>query len=213
MENRIFVIYLIINKESGKVYIGKTSLTPWKKRWGQHKTSSKAKTKTHLYDALRRHGIEAFDTTKIDETFSNEAANELEKYYIKTFDSYNPEKGYNLTLGGDGILPTDETRRKMSVSGKGKRKPEGFGDTIAEINRKREFSPETRAKMSANRKGKTMSPEARKKISEAMKGRIYSPETIAKKSEAAKGKSPSQQTRDKISASLKKFNFKIKEKL
>jgi group I intron endonuclease len=210
MENRIFVIYLIVHKESVKVYVGKTGLNPWKKRWGQHITSSKGKNKTYLYDAIRFYGIEAFDIVKIDETFSNEAANELEKYYIKTFESHDPEKGYKLTLGGDGGVPTEETKRKMSIAGKGKRKPQGFGSMISEANKRRVFSPETRAKMSANRKGKTMSLEARKKISESLKGRTYSSETIAKKSKSATGKSPSQETRDKISASLKKFNIQNK---
>ena len=206
----MFTIYLIVNKLNGKVYVGKTGLNPWKERWSQHITSSKGKNKTYLYEAIRCHGIEAFDIVKIDETFSNEAANELERYYIKTFESHRPEKGYNLTLGGDGGFPTEETKRRMSAAGKGKKKPQWFGSMVSEANKRRVFSPETRAKMSANRKGKAMSPKTRKKISEAMKGRIYSPETIAKKAKAAAGKSPSQETRDKISASLKEFNLKIR---
>lgn len=37
-----------------------------------------------------------------DEPFLREEINRLEKYYIELYDSTNPNKGYNITIGGLG---------------------------------------------------------------------------------------------------------------
>ena len=78
---------------------------------------------------------------------------------------------------------SDETRKKMSESKKGRTSPRK-GVTL---------SAETRKKMSESRKGRTspmkgvtLSEETRKKISESMKGRIFSEEHRRKISESVK---------------------------
>ena len=78
---------------------------------------------------------------------------------------------------------SDETRKKMSESKKGRTSPRK-GVTL---------SAETRKKMSESRKGRTspmkgvtQSEETRKKISESMKGRIFSEEHRRKISESVK---------------------------
>lgn len=115
----MFTIYLITNKLNGKVYVGKTIKKLWK-RWSDHKSTALAGRKTYLYDAMRCYGFETFDVVKIDGSDSEEELISLEKHYIKIFESHDPNKGYNLTLGGDGCSPTPETRHKMSESRKGK---------------------------------------------------------------------------------------------
>lgn len=53
-------------------------------------------------------------------------AKEKEMYYIKKYNSNNPNFGYNLTDGGDGTkgyYPSEKTRQKMSESRKGEKNP------------------------------------------------------------------------------------------
>ena len=51
--------------------------------------------------------------------YSEEEMCSDEQYYIKFFKTLWPN-GYNLTEGGDGEIPCEETRKKMSESHKGK---------------------------------------------------------------------------------------------
>lgn len=81
---------------------------------------------------------------------------------------------------------SDECRKRLSESQKGKY-----------------ISEETRRKMSESRKGHVVSEETRKKIGEKSKGRTISEEQKKKISEANKGRVVSEETREKISNSLK----------
>lgn len=52
-----------------------------------------------------------------------EKLNDREQYWIEYYNSNNPEKGYNLTLGGDGCrgyTTTEEAKKKISNSLKGR---------------------------------------------------------------------------------------------
>jgi hypothetical protein len=92
-----------------------------------------------------------------------------------------------------------ETRTKMSLAGKGKKKPDGFGEKISAALKgkpKGPMSEENKLKISQSTKGKSKPKkksgkykhtiEARAKISESNKKRIYSEETRAKISEGVK---------------------------
>ena len=114
--------------------------------------------------------------------YSEEEMCSDEQYYIEVFDTLYPN-GYNLTKGGDGCVASDETRRKMSESKKGKPSP----------NKGVPMSEETKKKMSESQKGKHHSEETKKKMSISRKGRT-SPN---------KGKTMSEETKKKISESLK----------
>ena len=100
---------------------------------------------------------------------------------------------HNMTDGGEGISnPSEETRRKMSETHKGKIVSEESRKRIGEANKNP--SEETRRKKSdANRGennpnyGKTASEENRKKLSEALKN--PSEEIRRKISEASKNRS------------------------
>ena len=96
----------------------------------------------------------------------------------------------NLTAGGDGFRGkhSEESRHKMSGSGKGKQ----VGSRHPMFGKK--HSEETRRKMSESNKGskhpmfgKKPSEETRRKMSENRKGRILSEETRQKMSLAKKG--------------------------
>ena len=95
----------------------------------------------------------------------------------------------NLTDGGDGIYGfvfSEESRRKMSLSFKG-----------------RIYSEATRGRMSEARKRDWISEAYRRKVFESRKGRRHSEETKRKMSISLKGKYRSEEQKRNISESLK----------
>lgn len=53
------------------------------------------------------------------ENLSREEASEKERYYIKIYDTTNPDKGYNLTEGGShSVTISQEGLQKMKEAGK-----------------------------------------------------------------------------------------------
>ena len=124
--------------------------------------------------------------------YSEEEMCSDEQYYIKLFKTLYPN-GYNLTEGGDGVIPCEETRKKISEANKGKPAPN---------------------------KGVPMSEEQKKKISESLKelfygekhpmfGKHHSDETRRKISDAKKGeknymfgKHHSDETKKKLSKTV-----------
>ena len=105
------VVYRITNMINGKKYIGK------------HSTAD-------VYDgcfgsgiaikqAINKYGIDNFKKEIICYCDNEEELKEMEKYHIKKEGTFS--KGYNLTLGGEGILGykhTEDSIRKASDSRK-----------------------------------------------------------------------------------------------
>lgn len=79
------IIYKITNLINNKVYIGLTTLT-LAKRWNAHKAVSKYKN-SHLYQSIRKYGVQNFIIEEIDSTDNFKKLGELERYYIKLYDS------------------------------------------------------------------------------------------------------------------------------
>ena len=143
--------------------------------------------------AIQKYGWDNIAHEIIETGLTKKQAEEKERYYIKLYDSTNPEFGYNITYGGGvGGRFTDETKRKISESLKAAyENPE-----LREVARKRatghKHSEETKAKMSAARKGKKTSPESIKKSADSRRGKTHkghpqSAETRKKISEKNKG--------------------------
>ena len=126
---------------------------------------------------------------------------------------------HNRTDGGDGVsgyIPSEETRKKISVATKGKNHPM-YGKTLSnETKRKisektrgkkiKPFTEEHRRKLSVA--SKNLSEETRKKLSDVNRGennpnygKTASEETKRKMSEAHKN--PSEETRRKMSGASK----------
>jgi len=197
------IIYKATNKLDGKIYIGKTSqkLTNRIKR---HLRSD-----YYFSRALRKHGLESFDFTVIEELDCNKTASCREQYWIKFYKSKG-ENGYNLTDGGEGITGwkhSKETRRKISQANEGqvfsdetrkKLSEAHLGVSLSIKHRKNiglahlgyKHSKESRRRMSFGQRGSTKKPlsdEAKKKISIARKGVLKSEETKNRMSMAKKG--------------------------
>ncbi|MGE7623609.1 GIY-YIG nuclease family protein [Viridibacillus sp. NPDC096237] len=108
------IIYKILNKLNGKVYIGQTNST-LEQRLSQHLSSKKSL----VSKSIIKYGIDSFDISIIDEADNRDGINEKEKYWIKYYDSIAP-KGYNLDAGGYDASPSVETRKKISNTLKGR---------------------------------------------------------------------------------------------
>lgn len=95
------IVYKITNNINGKVYIGITTCS-LEYRWSRHLTEGRNENNTkHLYKAMRKYGLDNFSIKQIDSTDDFEELGRLERYYIKKYNSQSPEKGYNLTAGGE----------------------------------------------------------------------------------------------------------------
>ena len=108
------IIYKITNQVNNKVYIGLTTES-LQKRWCGHKVDSKKKN-SHLYISMRKYGIENFTIEIIDETDSFEKLGELERYYIKQYNSQDPNYGYNITAGGESNQLDGNPKAKLTLS-------------------------------------------------------------------------------------------------
>ncbi len=153
----MFVIYYALNKTNGKAYIGKTS--NFKSRLRQHRHDMK-KSQKHFHKALRKYGFDGFEFRIIDTASTKDRASEFEKFYINLFDTYKRDRGYNLTMGGEGCPATEETKKKLS-------------DTMIRIGHKPSLEDSKKGVESLKLllTGKPRPDWVRKKISEAKKGK------------------------------------------
>lgn len=194
---QIGYIYKIINDINDKIYVGQTVETV-EKRWLRHKQSRKYKKYEHIhfYRALNKYGVEHFTPIELEKVEANskkelkEKLDDLEKYYIKLYKSF--ENGYNSTLGGDGGMlgfkHTKESKIKMSNAHKG---------AIP--------SEETRKKMSIAQTRKTFSKETREILSNNLKSRGWTQEAIRKSADKHIGLKMSEETKRKIKDSQRRI--------
>lgn len=110
------IIYKITNTVNGKIYIGQTVQTNPKMRWYSHQADARKGKKSHLYDSMRKHGVESFAWEVIDQADNLEALNKLEQHYVELYDSIN--KGYNVREAGGNKLHNAASIEKMRASQK-----------------------------------------------------------------------------------------------
>lgn len=183
---------------SGKVYVGITKRKP-EKRWDN---GNGYKENEHFYRAILKYGWENIEHEIICQApMSAAQAGAVEKSFIALYDSTNPNKGYNHSIGGEygfsGMHHSAEARKKMSESHKG-RIPWNKGKKVQiSPNKGKHLSAETRRKLSEAHKRAYLNPELRRKIGEAGKGRT--PWNKGKKGV----QHPSSETRKKMSESHK----------
>lgn len=124
-------IYMFRNPDNDKCYIGKT--INLKERIYRHKTITATKH-TKFGCAIKKYGLDFFEFSILitikridDRIVMTSILNNLEKYFIKKFNSYNC--GYNSTVGGDGTeyyRVSEETKLKISESHKKNMTPERY---------------------------------------------------------------------------------------
>lgn len=116
MEEKKYYIYKHTNLINGKIYIGQTSQDP-KKRWGNG--ISTYQHNEHFLNAIKKYGWENFSHEILLSNLSKDEMKYWEKYYIKYYDTQNPEKGYNIIEGGlespfEELWKKESFRQKMS---------------------------------------------------------------------------------------------------
>lgn len=112
----MITIYKYTNTLNNKVYVGQTTSTPEKRAKKNGKGYIHCK---HFYSAILKYGWLSFKLEILEQVDSN-VADEREQFYIKFFNSTNPEFGYNLDLGGCAEkIRSEQTKQKISDSGKG----------------------------------------------------------------------------------------------
>jgi group I intron endonuclease len=111
-------IYLLTNIKNNKVYVGQTWLT-LKARWG--KDGVHYKGCTLLYNAILKYGCENFKYLLLTECDTQEEADRLENEYMIKYDSRNPAVGYNLKSGGSAGKHSEETKKIIGETGRGRK--------------------------------------------------------------------------------------------
>ena len=145
------IIYRIMHRDTGKMYIGKTART-LEERMKEHLH----RVETYIERAIANYGIDAFEVSVIEECDDEEKLNEREIYWIAFYNCKNPH-GYNLTDGGEGIIGykfSPELIEKISKSRQGKKLSEKTRKALSDSQKGKQFSDEVRARMSQNKKSK-----------------------------------------------------------
>lgn len=195
------IIYKVLNKINGKIYIGQTTRT-LDKRKEEHINS---KDDSFFHQALRKYGNDNFEWEIIFECNNLSTLNEQEIFYINKYNSY--KKGYNMSLGGEFIPmiePNIAKKQGNSVRGKnhhfyGKKRPD-HSKWMKENNPAKK--EEVRIKLSSSKIG-DKNPNYGKKI-------IFSEERNRKISNSRKGIVFSKETREKMSITAKRNFYKRK---
>jgi len=122
---------------NGKVYIGITCRNP-EYRWNHGRGYWQNR---YFTSAIQKYGWDNFSHEILVSGLSKEEAEAKEVELIARYDSTNRERGYNHELGGNALgKTTEETRRKISQSRKGKcvgEKHPMYGKHLSEESRKK----------------------------------------------------------------------------
>lgn len=114
------VIYKIENIINNKIYIGQT--IKFKDRIHSHFNKKKIKRGYSIYSlkyAIVNEPKENFKVCILKECENEKELLEYEKYFISLYDSTNPEKGYNLNIGGKcGNKYSEDYRTEISKKSK-----------------------------------------------------------------------------------------------
>lgn len=111
---RSYRIYMYTNKVNNKIYIGQTRNTlEFRARNGHNYHGSR-----YFDHAIKKYGWENFVPVILEDGLNHDEACEREKYYIKLYDSQNPDIGYNISEGGESTTDSAETRALISRNAK-----------------------------------------------------------------------------------------------
>jgi group I intron endonuclease len=160
------IIYRVINKINGKIYIGQTTKT-LKYRAKRHLESAKRNDGNRFQKALNKHGIENFEFEEIDSGNSSKELNYLEKYWVKFYNTLSFEMGYN------SVMPCEVDYIKVRTKNKGRIPP----NKGLKMSKERRLEFEKNGEKSRYKNGHEVPIEWRKSWSKKFKGRHFSVKT------------------------------------
>lgn len=175
-------IYTIKNIVNGKMYVGQTVQSNPKMRWYAHCDMMRKGKKSHLYDSMRKHGIENFLWEVVDTAVSVEHLNNLETAWANKLKEQgivlynNRETGNNKRHSAESIEKMrliHKQRHANNVIGGWKRRDGGamLGKSHPGKGTKRTEEQRERIKTAINNMLETNREEYCKKLSEAQKKR------------------------------------------
>lgn len=205
------IVYCITNKVNGKKYVGITIHSlEW--RWNGHVKTVIDGYQSVFACTIRKHGVENFEPSVIEEVDSIDVLKEREVFWIANLKTYVGDEdscGYNMTRGGDGTMGnklSDESKNRQSIAAKGVKKSEAHKKNLSIGQRKRFDDPIKYQEYLDSRKDMDVSfrdtPEYKAKISKLHTGRKRSNETRERMSKAQMGHKVSIEARKKNSKRL-----------
>lgn len=219
--------YLIKHRPTGKVYYGfraANKVEPDQDLWKHYFTSS-----SKVQQLIEETGTDSFDV-EIRKIFENkEQALSWETRVLRRCRVLEDDRWINQNVAGY-IVPTEESRKKISDYHKGKPKTQKHKEKIRSgnigKNKGKKASVEHRRKNSEahrgernGRYGKEVSEETRQRISEAKKGKQIAhnkgvPMTEEQKAKirATKAANPTKMSKESIKARAEKLRGKKREK-
>jgi len=192
LQNSNSGIYTITNLVDGKILVG-YSKNLKNRNWRHFNQLKNDKHhNNHLQYAVNKYGIENF-IFEILEEYEPEFLPSMENWWVNMLNTNDRNFGYNLrpTSPNGHFIMSENTKLKMKMSSIGV----GVGRKHTEESKKK-MSLSRKGKPSIN-KGKSCSEETRKKISEAQIGKKLSESTIEKFRIAATGKKQTKETIEK----------------
>jgi group I intron endonuclease len=116
------LIYKITNTINNKIYIGQTTRSLNKRKSEYKKALLKESFyNDHLYNSFMKYGFENFNFEIIDFALNIDELNAKEIKWISHYNSNDKSNGYNQSSGGKNAIPSEETKLKMSLAGRGKK--------------------------------------------------------------------------------------------
>ena len=202
------IIYVYFNKAKykkegvEKYYVGQTIET-MERRAGKDGKGYRTFDETcnsKFARSIRKWGWNAFEGIVLEEV-DEEDLNELEKFYIKYFDSY--KNGYNTTLGGEGTRGysfSEESKKKISITVKKRFQDPEEREKQSIIQRKHWEDKECREKQSISQKKRWEDKEYREKLKKHWEDKEYR----EKQSETVKKHWKDQEYREKQNIARRK---------
>lgn len=109
-------VYKITNTVNGKVYIGQTIQKNPRMRWYDHCSRSRNGQNNHLYNSMRKYGIDNFKWEVIDSATTIKELNDKEEYWLNYFKQVT--ECYNIRKAGGNKTHNPESIEKMRSSQK-----------------------------------------------------------------------------------------------
>ena len=107
-------IYKITNLVNNKIYIGQTIQKNPKMRWYGHQADARGGKNTHLYNSMRKYGVDQLLWEVIDSAHCLEELNDKEQYWLEEYRKTN--EVYNLREAGNNKMHSPDSIEKMKES-------------------------------------------------------------------------------------------------
>lgn len=167
IERISMVIYKITNP-NGRVYVGQT--LNWSRRLKEYKLLYKSKEQTGLHNSFKKYGVDSHKFEILEELHDEGLLNERERFYQEKYNVLG-ENGLNCRyVSSDDKTGrwSEESKRKLSESMKGKKKTEKHRKSIG-LSKKGKPNSKLKGRTSP-KKGTPLTEEHKLRISESKSG-------------------------------------------